>query len=575
MHYGTCQSEPVLRMPDSPLVKKRGRNNPFLIRILVFFLFVSLLILPAGAFTISPASPQAGQSVVFTSTVWMNNPRWNFGDGTPIMSGKSVTHTFSSAGTYTVRNYGTGIDSETITDSQSVTIQPLPVTPVPPDAVFTVDPSSPAVNQLVTFDASGTYDPSGIITSYTWDFGDDRTGEGMVVTHSYSVASSYTVTLRVWQSGILSLTANLGTSSKLLDSTSRQITVRLPQSPVAKFTFSPSSPEEGETVYFYASGSSAPDSTILVYKWNFGDGTTATMSASETTATHVYSGSGTKSITLTVTDDNENSGYLTQQLTVVPAARPDAVINVDTTSPQPGQAVRFDASKSVDPKGLIDRYEWTFGDGTSGSGKTVSHTFPGEGSYLVTLTIRSSGLSDTKNAAAYSDTANYQAVVSPYNPPVADFLYSPEKPGERETVSFDGSASYGTDGSIVSYHWDFGDGYVADGISVTHAYESTKTYTVTLTVIDSNKKQATKTGAVPVQVKFQIDLLPLIIVGIVVAGTGTVTIDQYKKYCRRKACPRVPVDITWSGGVGIKEPPPDCVKIDVQFSGGIRDEREK
>ncbi len=83
----------------------------------------------------------------------------------------------------------------------------------------------------------------------------------------------------------------------------------------------------------------------MVYKWNFGDGTTATMSASETTASHVYSGTGTKSVTLTVTDNNENSGSQTQSLTVVQAAKPDAVITVDNPSPQPGQSVRFDASK--------------------------------------------------------------------------------------------------------------------------------------------------------------------------------------------------------------------------------------
>ncbi len=561
MRYDTCQSEPVLRVPASQRMKGRVQKNILLIRVLVFLLFVSLLILPAGAFTVTPASPQVGQSVTFTNTMWMNNPKWNFGDGTPIVSGKSVSHTFSTAGTYTVRNYGTGIDSETITDQQSVTVKPLPVTP---DARFTVDPSSPAVNQLVTFDASGTYDPSGLVSLYTWDFGDGSTGQGIYVTHSYSAVRSYTVTLMVWESVY-------SKRSSPLDTASRQITIRSPQSPVAKFTFSPASPEEGETVYFYASGSSAPDSTIMVYKWNFGDGTTATMSASETTASHVYSGTGTKSVTLTVTDNNENSGSQTQSLTVVQAAKPDAVITVDNPSPQPGQSVRFDASKSVDPKGLIDRYEWTFGDGTSGSGKTVYHTFPGEGSYLVTLTIRSSRLSDSKKAAAYSDTANYQAVIGPYDPPVAYFVFYPEKPGERESVSFDGSGSYGTDGSIVSYHWDFGDGTSADGVSVSHAYQSAKTYAVTLTVTDSNKKQATKTGQVPVGG----DLLPPIIIGIAVVVIGKVSYDQYTKFCRNKACPKVPVDVTWSGGIGMKEPHPGCVKVDVRFSGGIKDERDK
>ena len=122
MRYGTFQSEPVLRRPASLRVKRRVRNNPFLIRILAFFLFAMLLIIPAGAFTFSPPSPQVGQSVYFTNTKWMNNPQWNFGDGTPVVSGASVSHTFSSAATYTVVNFGTGIDYETITDQKSVKI---------------------------------------------------------------------------------------------------------------------------------------------------------------------------------------------------------------------------------------------------------------------------------------------------------------------------------------------------------------------------------------------------------------------------------------------------------------------
>lgn len=571
MRYGTFKSEPDLRKPASPLVKRRGRNSSFLIRILAFFLFAMFLIIPAGAFTFSPPSPQAGQSVIFTSTKFMNGPKWNFGDGTPVLSGTSVSHTFSSAGTYTVVNYGTGIDYETITDQQYVTVQPVPVTPVPPDAVFTVNPVSPVINQLVTFDASGTYDPSGVVNSYSWDFGDGYTGEGRYVTHNYTAARSYTVTLRIWGSGKVIITADIASPPNLLDSTSKQVSVRTPRSPVVKFTFSPVSPEEGDTVYFDAYGSSAPDGTIMVYHWDFGDGITATMSGFETTASHVYSGTGKKSVTLTVTDNNENSGFQTQQLTVIQITRPDAVISVDNPSPQPGQAVQFDASKSVDPKGLIDRYEWTFGDGTSGSGKTVSHTFPGYGTYLVTLTIRNSRLTAAGKGDTYSDIANYQAVVSPYTPPVAYFVYSPARPGEKETVSFDASGSRGTGSSIKSYHWEFGDGYVADGISVTHAYQAAKTYTVTLTVTDSNNKQGTKSMAIPVEG----NLFPYLILVPVVVGTGAVSYDQYKKFCRRKACPKVPVDIRWSGGVAMKEPPPEGVKIDVQFSGGIRDESEK
>ncbi|WP_456487125.1 NosD domain-containing protein, partial [Candidatus Alkanophaga liquidiphilum] len=67
----------------------------------------------------------------------------------------------------------------------------------PPVASFTYSPKHPSVNQPVTFDASASYDPDGTIVSYEWDFGDGTTASGVVVTHAYSAAGSYTVTLTV------------------------------------------------------------------------------------------------------------------------------------------------------------------------------------------------------------------------------------------------------------------------------------------------------------------------------------------------------------------------------------------
>lgn len=53
------------------------------------------------------------------------------------------------------------------------------------------------------------------------------------------------------------------------------------------------------------------------------------------------------------------------------------------------------------------------------------------------------------------------------------------------TVSFDGSASYDSDGSINSYTWDCGDGYVGNGVSLTHTYANAGNFTAVLTVTDN------------------------------------------------------------------------------------------
>lgn len=67
----------------------------------------------------------------------------------------------------------------------------------PPVARFTVSPSSGIAPLTVLFDASGSLDPDGYITSYIWTFGDGASGSGVTVSHTYSSAGTYTVELMV------------------------------------------------------------------------------------------------------------------------------------------------------------------------------------------------------------------------------------------------------------------------------------------------------------------------------------------------------------------------------------------
>jgi PKD repeat protein len=61
-------------------------------------------------------------------------------------------------------------------------------------------------------------------------------------------------------------------------------------------------------------------------------------------------------------------------------------------------SVSFDASASIDPDGSIVNYAWNFGDGTTGSGATASHTYETAGTFSVTLTVTDNeGATDTKS----------------------------------------------------------------------------------------------------------------------------------------------------------------------------------
>jgi chitodextrinase len=57
-----------------------------------------------------------------------------------------------------------------------------------------------------------------------------------------------------------------------------------------------------------------------------------------------------------------------------------------STGPAP-LAVSFDASGASDPDGTVVSYSWDFGDFTTGSGVTATHTFANAGTYTVTLTV--------------------------------------------------------------------------------------------------------------------------------------------------------------------------------------------
>ncbi|MEM2878774.1 MAG: PKD domain-containing protein [Candidatus Hadarchaeales archaeon] len=79
---------------------------------------------------------------------------------------------------------------------------------------------------------------------------------------------------------------------------------------------------------------------------------------------------------------------------------PTASFTYSPASPRAGDSITFNASGSSDEDGTIVSYSWNFGDGTTGSGVTTSHTYQTSGNYNVTLTVTdndglSSGLTRT------------------------------------------------------------------------------------------------------------------------------------------------------------------------------------
>lgn len=154
--------------------------------------------------------------------------------------------------------------------------------------------------------------------------------------------------------------------------------------------------------------------------------------------------------------------------------------------------VNFSAVLSYDPDGDIVKYEWDFGDGTSGDGMSVSHTYTVAGTLTVVLKVTDDG--------GKTDTAQKTIVVStPEEPggagPYATFTATPLTGDSPLTVTFNAAGSYHPiqGYTITSYTWDFGDGTTGTGVTTSHTYATavTRTYHVVLTVIASDNTQGT------------------------------------------------------------------------------------
>jgi len=128
---------------------------------------------------------------------------------------------------------------------------------------------------------------------------------------------------------------------------------------------------------------------------------------------------------------------------------------------------------------------WNFGDGTTGTGASLTHTFTGVQSYTVTETATDS--STTKQTATSTQTI---AVVASL-PLSTSFTFLPANPLVNSPVAFTALTTGGTLPYTTS--WNFGDGATATGATATHTYATAQSFTVSETATDSSSPKQTAT----------------------------------------------------------------------------------
>ncbi|RLF47880.1 MAG: hypothetical protein DRN20_05360, partial [Thermoplasmata archaeon] len=185
------------------------RKTPFVIKIisivLVFLMtayaYVSLVsgTPPTAVVTPSKIIISPGESVEFDATE--STPKgklvytWHFHDGSAAVSGSDkgkVGHAFTMEGVYCVTLFVKAPNGKMNMATSEVIVRNLAPIIVLNQEAYVVNE-----DESILFDASGSYDPDGTITSYEWDFGDGYRGEGECVTHTYKRCGTYIVNLTV------------------------------------------------------------------------------------------------------------------------------------------------------------------------------------------------------------------------------------------------------------------------------------------------------------------------------------------------------------------------------------------
>src|SRR6185503_9778981 len=249
---------------------------------------------PTPSFTVTPTSPEVGQVASFNASGTTDEGAacmdactytWTLGNEA-VKTGRIQTHAFQTPGIHSVTLTVTDAAGTTAFVQQNVTVT---AAARPTVTGITILPATPFAGQAASFTAAFTVAQNHRIVSFAWQWGDGTTTttSNASTTHTYDRNGIYVVTVTG--------TDDLGQSA----SASASVTVG--GGATASFTFSPTNPQPGDTVFFNGTPSTAAGgATITQYAWDFGDGTTETKN--EPTTSHPYGVARTYVVRLTVTD---------------------------------------------------------------------------------------------------------------------------------------------------------------------------------------------------------------------------------------------------------------------------------
>ncbi len=331
-----------------------------------------------------------------------------------------TSHTYSAAGTFhpTLRVRRGTNEANVFVYTAGILVSAN--TPPPPAAEILVSgPTSGTPGTTYTFAAAALNCTPSATWSWTATGGTISGGStGSSITVSWPSAGNYSV-----------VTANSGCSGAIGTSGITISATGGGGGPLkAVFSFSPTAPSIGQAVNFNGAASTGNPSG---YSWNFGDGTTA----SGSTASHAYATAGTYTVKLDVEVPGSGAGCLLG--TCVNEAIQAVVVGGGGPPPPPQLSGAFTSPACTSAFGIVScasttgaavtltatdtratAFAWNFGDGTTGGGATVTHSWSAAQTYTVSLTVGGSGFASATNTVPFVITTppppTNQSVVLPW-----------------------------------------------------------------------------------------------------------------------------------------------------------------
>lgn len=378
-------------------------------------------------------------SIIFTDNSTVSSGSivgwtWDFGDADS-STVQHPTHMYSTGGNFVVTLTATS-------DSGCTSIYTDTVALNKPTAKYT--PMNACVGSLISFSDSST-SSAGTINSWMWYFGDGSTSIQQHPTYTYTLAGTYTVSLKV--------TTNMGCA----DSVAHIIIIE--SNPIVKFGADNLLGCTPLSINFSDSTITSGGST---YYWDFGD--TNISSLQHPSHTYLNSGFYTVKQVVTTSAGCKDSLVKTSYITIHDAP----IANFPSSNSCAGATINFMDSSTIS-SGSITAWSWNWGDGNSSMQQHPVYSYSIVGTYTVTLRVTS--------GRGCSDSISKGIIIE--DKPVVKFGASDISGCVPLTVYF-------TDSSATSpgstYFWSFGDAGTATTGNATHTYLTNGNFPVKLIV---------------------------------------------------------------------------------------------